>query len=98
VRSNVLEGHAVRPLEGDSGSCRYIDCLFGELHFDPREVARVLHLFHLLLRVLVKLGIEFGGVVMVGPSIEKLSCQTGRNCSQVALTCRYRSRLARLLA
>lgn len=71
-KADLLESHAVSPLEGDSRPDDGVYCLFRKLHFDPGEVACILHLFHFLFRFGIKFGVEFGRVLMVCPSVEVL--------------------------
>lgn len=72
ILRNSLEGHAVRPFQGDTCSNHRINGLFSKLNFDPRQVASGLHRVHLLLGRLVETSVEFGGMFVVRPSVEVL--------------------------
>ena len=61
--------HRVRPLEGHAALEHLVYGLLHELHLDPRELARDLHLLHLLLRLGVELDGELGGLLVVGPAV-----------------------------
>ena len=61
--------HRVRPLERRAALLHLVDGLLHELHLDPRQVRRHLHLLHLLLRLHVQLDRQLRGLLVVRPAV-----------------------------
>ena len=86
-----VEGHAVRPLERGAARRECVDGLAQELHLDPRQLRRELHLLHLLLRACVEVAVEARRLLVVCVAVEVLrreDQQSARRQAQPHLTCR----------
>jgi len=61
--------HRIRPFERHPALLNLIHRLLHELHLDPRQLGRDLHLLHLLLGLGVELEGELGGLLVVRPAV-----------------------------
>lgn len=61
--------HSVCPLQRSTTSNDFVHCLLHELHLDPGQLRRDLHLLHLLLGLGVELCREFSRLLVVRPAV-----------------------------
>lgn len=65
--------HCVRPLERHAALVHDVERLLHELHLDPGQLGRDLHLLHLLLRLRVELHGQLRRLLVVRPAVVVLN-------------------------
>jgi hypothetical protein len=69
IASLQIKGHRISPLECHSALLNFVHGFLHELYLDPGKIRGYLHLFHLLLRLGVKVEGQFSRLFVVRPTI-----------------------------